>query len=110
MALSPLNKRRWNNFRRNKRAYWSLWLFSILFGLSLCADVIANDKPIFVRYQGANYYPILQFYPETAFGGDFQTEAVYRDPEVECLIVSGGLDICFDDPEGVMEDAADSVV
>ena len=110
MALSPLNKRRWNNFRRNKRAYWSLWLFAILFGLSLCADVIANDKPILVRYQGANYYPILQFYPETAFGGDFQTEAVYRDPEVECLIVSGGLDICFDDPEGIIEDSGDGVV
>lgn len=109
-TLSPLNKRRWNNFCRNRRAYWSLWLFAILFGLSLCADIIANDKPILVRYQGASYFPILQFYPETAFGGDFQTEAVYRDPEVECLIVSGGLDICFDDPEGVMEDAADGVV
>jgi microcin C transport system permease protein len=87
-----------------------MWLFALLFGLSLCADVIANDKPILVRYQGETYVPILKFYPETAFGGDFQTEAVYRDPEVECLIVSGGLDICFDDPEGVMEDAADGMV
>ena len=110
MALSPLNQRRWRNFRRNKRAYWSMVIFSILFGLSLCAEFIAYDKPILVRYQNSFYTPIWNFYPETEFGGDFQTEAVYRDPEVECLIVSGGLDFCFDDPEGVIEDSADGVV
>ena len=110
MAMSPLNQRRWSNFRRNKRAYWSLVLFSILFGLSLCAELLAYDKPILVRYQDSYYTPILNFYPETEFGGDFETEAVYRDPEVECLIVSGGLDICFDDPEGVIVDSADGVV
>ena len=110
MAMSPLNQRRWRNFRRNKRAYWSLVLFSILFGLSLCAELLAYDKPILVRYQDSYYTPILNFYPETEFGGDFETEAVYRDPEVECLIVSGGLDVCFDDPEGVIEDSADGIV
>ncbi|VAW03228.1 Prephenate dehydratase-associated ABC transporter, permease protein 2, partial [hydrothermal vent metagenome] len=56
------------------------------------------------------YMPIFRFYPETAFGGDFETEAIYRDPEVKCLIASGGLDICFDDPEAVMADSADGVV
>ena len=110
MAMSPLNQRRWRNFRRNKRAYWSLVLFSILFGLSLCAELLAYDKPILVRYQDSYYTPILNFYPETEFGGDFKTEAVYRDQEVECLIVSGGLDVCFDDPEGVIEDSADGIV
>ncbi|MEM9550671.1 MAG: ABC transporter permease, partial [Pseudomonadota bacterium] len=108
--LSPLNQRRWRNFRRNGRAYWSLIIFSVLFGLSLFAEFIANDKPILVSYRGEFYTPIFSFYPETAFGGDFQTEAIYRDPEVECLIVSGGLDTCFDDPEGVIEDAQDGVV
>ncbi len=108
--LSPLNQRRWRNFKRNRRAFWSLILFSVLFGLSLFAEFIANDRPILVNYRGDYYMPIFRFYPETAFGGDFQTEAFYRDPEVECLIVSGGLDICFDDPEGVMEQAETGVV
>ncbi|NOD32939.1 MULTISPECIES: ABC transporter permease [unclassified Ruegeria] len=103
MALSPLNQRRWNNFCRNRRAFWSLIIFSVLFGLSLCAEFIANDKPILVKYRGEFYTPIFNFYAETEFGGDFQTEAIYRDPEVQCLIDSGGLEECFDDPEGIME-------
>ena len=109
-SLSPLNKRRWNNFKKNRRAYWSLWIFSILFGLSLFAEFLAYDKPILVRYQGSFYTPIWNFYPETAFGGDFQTEASYRDPEVQCLIATGGMDLCFDDPEGYIEDARDGVI
>ncbi len=103
MALSPLNQRRWRNFRRNNRAYWSLIIFSVLFGLSLFAEFIANDKPILINYRGEYFAPIFKFYPETAFGGDFQTEAIYRDPEVRCLIDSGGLEDCFDDPEGIIE-------
>ncbi|WP_299652216.1 ABC transporter permease [uncultured Tateyamaria sp.] len=109
-SLSPLNQRRWRNFKKNRRAYWSLWIFSILFGLSLCAEFIAYDKPILVRYQGQFYTPIWNFYSETDFGGDFRTEASYRDPEVECLIVSGGLIDCFDDPEGIIADAQDGEV
>ena len=108
--LSPLNQRRWRNFKRNRRAYWSLWIFSILFGLSLFAEFIAYDKPILVQYRGEYFTPIWSFYPETAFGGDFQTEAVYRDPEVKCLIATGGLDLCFDDPEGYIEDAEDGII
>jgi microcin C transport system permease protein len=103
MALSPLNQRRWSNFRRNKRAFWSLIIFAVLFGLSLFAEFIANDKPILVKYRGEFYMPVFNFYAETEFGGDFQTEAIYRDPEVQCLIDSGGLEECFDDPEGIIE-------
>ena len=109
-SLSPLNKRRWSNFKKNRRAYWSMWIFGILFGLSLCAEFIAYDKPILVRYQGAFYTPIWNFYAETEFGGDFQTEAAYRDPEVQCLIASGGLESCFDDPEAIIEDSRDGNV
>ncbi len=109
-SLSPLNQRRWRNFKRNRRAYWSLILFSILFLITLPAEFVANDKPLLVQYRGEYYTPILKFYPETAFGGDFRTEAPYGDPEVECLIVSGGLEECFDDPEGIIEDAQDGEV
>ena len=98
IRLSPLNQRRWRNFRRNKRAYWSLILFSVVFTITLFAEFVANDKPILVQYRGEYYMPIFRFYPETQFGGDFETEAIYRDPEVRCLIASGGLDICFFTP------------
>lgn len=101
MALSPLNQRRWRNFKANRRAKWSLIIFSVLFGLSLCAELLANDKPLLVNYRGEWRMPFLQFYPETAFGGDFRTEAQYRDPEVQCLIKSGGLVDCFDRPEEI---------
>ncbi len=110
MALSPLNQRRWRNFRRNGRAFWSLIIFSVFFGLSLFAEFIANDKPILVQYRGEYYTPIFNFYPETAFGGDFQTEAAYGDPEVKCLIATGGSELCFDDPEAYIEDAQDGVI
>ena len=108
--LSPLNKRRWRNFRRNQRAYWSLILFAIIFGLTLFAEFIANDKPIMVSYRGEIHMPIFRFYPETAFGGDFRTEAVYSDIEVQCLIVSGGLESCFDDPDNIIAQAETGVV
>lgn len=104
MALSPLNQRRWRNFKKNRRAFWSLWLFLLMFGLSLFAEFIANDKPILVQYRGDYYTPVFKFYPETEFGGDFQTEAPYRDIEVKCLIRSGGIEDCFDDPEGIIEE------
>ncbi|MBV49784.1 MAG: ABC transporter permease [Sulfitobacter sp.] len=110
MALSPLNQRRWRNFVRNRRAYWSLWIFAVLFGISLFAEFVANDKPILVSYRGEFYMPIFNFYPETAFGGDFQTEAVYRDPEVQCLIATGGVVDCLDDPDRLMADAQDGEV
>ena len=110
VRLSPLNQRRWRNFKANRRAYWSLIIFSVLFVLSLFAEVIANDKPILVSYRGELHMPVYRFYPETAFGGDFRTEAIYKDPAVQCLIVTGGLEACWDDPEAVMADAADGEV
>ncbi len=103
MRLSPLNQRRWRNFRRNRRAWYSLIIFSLLFGLSLFAEFIANDKPILVSYQGELRMPIFSFYSEQDFGGDFPTEAGYGDIETKCLIRTGGLaDRCFDDPEATL--------
>jgi microcin C transport system permease protein len=110
IRLSPLGQRRWRNFRRNRRAFWSLILFSVIFTVTLFAEFVANDKPILVQYRGAFYMPIFRFYPETEFGGDFETEAIYRDPEVRCLIATGGLDACLDDPEGVMAEAESGTV
>ena len=107
MKLSLLNQRRWRNFKSNRRAYWSLMIFSVLFVVCMCAELVANDKPLLISYRGDIYTPITTFYPETTFGGDFETLAEYVDPGVQCLIVTGGLPDCFDDPEGVMEDAAD---
>ncbi len=102
--LSPLNQRRWRNFTRNRRAFWSLWLFTFLFVLSLFAEFLANDKPILVNYRGDLRMPVLSFYSEQDFGGDFLTEAGYGDVEVRCLILTGGLsDLCFDAPEETIE-------
>jgi microcin C transport system permease protein len=108
MALSALNKRRLRNFRANRRAAWSLVIFAVLYILSLGAEIIANDKPLLVKYDGGYYTPFLTFYPETAFGGDFQTEAKYSDIEVRCLIAAAGSETCFDDPEGVYAEAHDN--
>lgn len=82
MRLSPLTRRRLAQFRANRRGYWSLWIFLGLFGLSLGAELIANDRPLVVRYEGRFYFPVFVRYPETTFGGTFPTEAVYRDPFV----------------------------
>ena len=108
MAVSPLTRRRWRNFKANRRAYWSLWIFLVLYGLSLCAELIANDRPILVRHNGEFYTPAFQFYPEIAFGGDLRTEANYSTVEVQCLIIAGGSLDCWDDPEGIMAEAQES--
>lgn len=103
ITLSPLNQRRWQNFRANRRAYWSLIIFAILYGLSIFAEYIANDRPLLVSFQGELHFPIHRFYPETAFGGDFRTQAQFRDPEVQCLIRTGGAELCLFDPQDAME-------
>jgi len=90
LRLSPLNKRRWENFKTNRRGYWSLWLFLLLFGLSLFAEFIANDKPFLIKYDGRYYFPALVNYAETTFGGEFETAADYRDPYVRKLIADKG--------------------
>lgn len=108
MALSPLNQRRWRNFKANRRAYWSLWILLVLYGLSLFAELIANDRPVLVKYDGGYYMPVFKFYPETAFGGDLRTEADYTTPEVKCLIVSGGSLDCWDDPDAIRAEVEQS--
>ena len=80
IRVTPINRRRIENFKANRRGYWSLWIFLILFFLSLGAEFIANDRPLLVRYDGSFYFPSVRFYPDSAFGGDFQAEADYRDP------------------------------
>jgi len=86
MALSPLNRRRFERFKANRRGWWSLWLFLILFGLSLGAELIANDKPIAVHYDVQWYFPAFKRYPETTFGGEFPLEANYKSPYVRDLL------------------------
>lgn len=88
--LSPLNQRRWQNFKRNRRGYYSLWIFSILFVLTLCAELIANDKPLLVKYDGDFYLPVFNTYPETTFGGDFELEMDYRQDFAKELINDKG--------------------
>ena len=69
-ALSPINARRWRNFKANRRGYWSLWIFLVLFVISLFAEFIANDKPIYIHVDGKNYFPVFFTYPDTDFGDD----------------------------------------
>ena len=88
--LSPLTRRRLRSFQANRRGIWSLWIFLGLLGVSLLAEVVANDRPLVVRFDGGFYFPVLRTYPETTFGGVFPTEAVYRDPAVSALIRAKG--------------------
>jgi microcin C transport system permease protein len=88
--FSPINVRRWQNFKANRRGYWSFWIFLLLFLISLFAEFMANDEPIYLRFNGKNYFPVFATYPETAFGGDFETAADYRDPYLQKLIADKG--------------------
>ncbi|WP_144184638.1 ABC transporter permease [Elioraea rosea] len=90
MRLSPLNQRRLANFRANRRGHASLWLFALLFVVTLFAELIANDRPLLVRYDGAFYVPVMVDYPETTFGGFFPTTTDYHDPAVQELIREKG--------------------
>ena len=87
---NPMNLNRWQTFRQNKRGYWSLWLFMLLFVTSLFADIIANDKPLLVQYQGSYYVPLWQDYSELAFGGELDIPADYGDEYIQQLIHSDG--------------------
>jgi microcin C transport system permease protein len=90
LRLTPLGQRRLANFRANRRGFWSLWVFLTLFVVSLFAEFIANDRPIVVSYEGRLYLPVFVDYPETTFGGEFPTEADYRDPYVQKHIAERG--------------------
>jgi len=87
--LSPLNRRRWRNFKANRRGYWSLWIFLVLFGLSLGAEFIANDRPIVISYKGETLWPVFHDYPEEKFGG-FLATTDYRDPFIQEEILNNG--------------------
>ncbi len=88
--MNPVMRRRWQAFGSNRRAVWSLWIFLCIFALSMAAELVANDRPLIVSFQNQLYFPVVKTYPETLFGGDFETEAVYRDPYVQGLIESQG--------------------
>ncbi len=90
MEISPLSRRRIDSFFAHRRGIWSLWIFAVLFVIALFSEFIANDKPFIVYYNGSLYTPVLQAYPETTFGGYFETEADYSDPYVQELISSNG--------------------
>ena len=87
--LSPLNLRRWQNFKSNRRGYWSLWIFLALFVLSLFAELIANDRPIVAYYKGEILFPVAVAYPEEKFGG-FYAVTDYRDPVIRDEINANG--------------------
>lgn len=90
LNLSPLTRRRLAQFKANKRGYRSLWLFLFLFIIAVGAEFVSNDKPILVGYKNHIYAPVFQMLPETTFGGEFETEADYRDPVVKELIAKDG--------------------
>lgn len=88
-AAATPGARAWQRFKRSRRGYWSLWIFLALFGLSLFAEVLSNDKPLLVRYGGEYYSPLFRTYAETTFGGDFATPPDYNDPYVRGLLSAG---------------------
>ena len=89
ITLTPINRRRWENFKANKRGYWSLIIFGILFFVTLFAEVLANDRPLIVRYKGETLFPVMVDYPEEKFGG-FLAVTDYRDPVILDEIQNNG--------------------
>ena len=89
LTLTPINRRRLDNFKRNRRGWWSFWLFIVLFVLSLFAEFIANEKPIVASYKGEILFPVFRNYPEEKFGG-FLPQTQYRDPVIQEEIEANG--------------------
>lgn len=90
MSKNPLRRQQWQQFRQTRRGFWSLILFLILFVFSMAAELVANDKPLMISYQQSLYFPVLKNYSETDFGGDFDTEANYKDPYLQEIIEQDG--------------------
>jgi len=88
-SLSP-SRRAWLRFKRNRLGYWSLVIFVALVAVSLCAELVSNDRPLVVRYEGQLYFPMLKDYPETTFGGDFLTATDYLDPFIKKKLSEAG--------------------
>ncbi|MEM8787814.1 MAG: ABC transporter permease [Pseudomonadota bacterium] len=112
IRLDPLNRRRLRNFRANRRAYWSTIVFAVLFAVCLVAEIVGNDRPLLLSFRGEIMAPAFtgRNYEEREFGGDPGFVARFIDPVVQCLIVAGGLEACFDTPEETLADAHDGVV
>jgi microcin C transport system permease protein len=89
VRISPINQRRWANFKANRRGYWSLWIFLVIFGLTLASEFVANDRPILVSYKGELLMPVFVDYPEEKFGGFFAITD-YRDPVIQDEISAHG--------------------
>lgn len=89
-VFSPLTRRRWSNFKANRRGYLSVWILSVMVIVTLFSEFLANSKPLLVIYQGGVYFPVLVSYPETTFGGEFETEADFGDPVVKEFIRESG--------------------
>ncbi|WP_261859186.1 ABC transporter permease [Photobacterium sanguinicancri] len=90
MAMNPLTQQRWLRFKAHRRGYFSLWIFSVLFLVSLFSELISNDKPLLIHFESQWYFPVVEQYAETEFGGEFATEADYTDPFVIDLIEQKG--------------------
>ncbi len=90
IKANPMNANRWQTFKSNRRGYWSLWIFMVLFGLSLCAEFIASDKPLLIEYKGEYYVPHWRDYSELDFGGDLDLDVDYRDEYIQELILEDG--------------------
>ena len=90
MRLSPLARRRLDRFKQNRRGWWSLWLFLALFALTLCGELVANDKPLVLKYDGELYFPVFKRHTEQEFGGQLPFQADYRSDYVRQLIASRG--------------------
>ncbi|CCG87762.1 ABC transporter permease [Erwinia piriflorinigrans] len=88
--LNPINQARWARFKHNRRGYWSLWIFAVLFILCLGAELLANDKPLVMRYQGSTWFPLLVNYQESDFGGPLATPADYQDPWLQSRLAQNG--------------------
>jgi len=91
--MNTINQRRWNAFKKIKRAYYALWIFSIAFSLSLCSEILANDKPLIVHYNTGWYFPIVEALTEKTFGGDFEFSVDYQDPLIIHAIKEHGFAI-----------------
>ncbi len=92
---NSLGRKRWIRFKKNRRGFYSFILFALLFGISLFAEMLSNDKPLLVRYDSQLYFPLWQMYPETVFGGDFDTETDYRDPYILERLTTGSNFVVF---------------
>lgn len=90
IKLSPIRQQQFNRFKNNKIGFYSLMIFGVVFCACLSVNFIANDKPLLVKYQDSYYFPVLKSYPETTFGGVFETETEYKDPVVQDLIQKNG--------------------